>query len=57
MNTFIKSVMDRPAESGATLWWMGQMGFLMKIGDTVLCIDYYASPDPRRQVRPLVPAE
>ena len=31
------------------LYWLGQMGFLIKTQNTTICIDYYASPDPERQ--------
>lgn len=41
----------------AALWWMGQMGLLIKLGDTLLCVDYYAVDNPDRQVPPPVPAE
>lgn len=36
----------------ARMWWLGQMGICLKLGDTVLCIDYYASEDPDRMVDP-----
>ena len=39
----------------AALWWLGQMGLMVKVGNTVLCIDYYASPDALRQTDPPVP--
>ena len=58
MNGFLKSVMDTPAPRGtAVLWWLGQMGLMVKLGDTVLCIDLYASPSPSRQVPPPFPPE
>ena len=38
------------------LWWLGQMGFLIKSGDKLLCIDYFAAPRDDRQVPPPVPA-
>ena len=41
----------------AAVWWAGQMGLWLKMGATVLCIDYYARPDPRRQTAPPIPAE
>ena len=28
-----------------SLFWLGQMGFIMETGKTKLCIDYFASPD------------
>ena len=40
----------------AALWWLGQMGLLMKMGNTVLCADYFASETPGRQIAPLIPA-
>lgn len=43
--------------SSPTLWWMGQMGFLMKLGSTLISIDYYALPSENRQIPPPVPAE
>lgn len=57
MNSFLKSAADTPAPYGtAVLWWLGQMGLLIKMGETLLCVDYYASPSPDRQVPPPVPA-
>lgn len=40
----------------AALWWLGQMGFLIKLGNHLLCIDYFASLDPNRLIEPPVPA-
>ena len=58
MNRFLQSVKDIEAPYGtAVLWWLGQMGLLIKMGDTVLCLDYFATPLPERQVAPPVPAE
>ena len=58
MNAFLQSVIDTPAPDGtAVLWWLGQMGLLVKMGDTVLSVDYFASPGYGRQVPPPVPAE
>ncbi len=57
MNGFWQSVADTPAPRGtAVLWWLGQMGLLVKIGDTVLCVDLYASESPKRLVPPPSPA-
>ena len=57
MNEFLKSVRDLAVPHGsAALWWLGQMGLLVKLGETVLCVDYFASEDPERQVPPPVPA-
>ena len=58
MNDFWQSVISTPAPSGtAVLWWLGQMGLLVKMGTSVLCVDYYASGSPDRLVPPPVPAE
>lgn len=58
MNAFMESVRNTPAPEGtAVLWWLGQMSLLVKIGDTVLSVDYYAAPDPDRLVKPPVPME
>ncbi len=58
MNDFMRTVANTPAPRGsAALWWLGQMGLLIKMEDTVLCIDYYASEDPDRLFPPPVPAE
>ena len=57
MNSFMQSVMNRQVPKGsAVLWWLGQMGLLVKTGETVLCIDYFAMDMPERQVPPPVPA-
>ncbi|MBR4711693.1 MAG: MBL fold metallo-hydrolase [Clostridia bacterium] len=56
MNAFMESVRNTQAPEGtAVLWWLGQMSLLVKMGDTVLSVDYYAADDPDRLVRPPVP--
>ena len=58
MNVFIQDVLNRQVPHGsAVLWRLGQMGLLVKIGGTVLCVDYFASDMPERQFPPPVPAE
>jgi L-ascorbate metabolism protein UlaG (beta-lactamase superfamily) len=58
MNEFWKSVTDTPAPKGtAVLWWLGQMGLAIKMGETVLCVDQYASKSPKGLVLPPSPAE
>ena len=58
MNQMLQHVFSTPAPEGtAVLWWLGQMGLLVKMGKTVICVDYYASDDPGRLVRPPVPAD
>lgn len=41
-------------EGQCAFWWLGQQGFIVKLGKTVLCVDAYLSPSPRRQVAPLL---
>lgn len=41
----------------AAIWWLGQMGLMIKMGDTTICIDYYASPKETRQSPPPIPAD
>lgn len=43
-------------EGMIALWWLGQMGLMVKAGDTTVCIDYYATPDESRQVAPPIAA-
>ena len=58
MNALMQSVRETPAPPGtAVLWWLGQMGLLVKLGGTVLCVDYYASLSPDRRTPPPIPAE
>ena len=57
MNRLLQQVQDREVPRGsAAIWWLGQMGLLVKLGRTVLCMDYFASDLPERQVPPPVPA-
>lgn len=57
MNAFLKQVQGLPAPFGtALLFWMGQMGLLVKMGPTLLLIDYFATDTEGRQVPPPVPA-
>ena len=58
MNAFLESVRNMKVPFGnAVLWWLGQMGLLIKIGETVLCVDYFATETPERQVPPPFPAD
>ena len=58
MNNFLESVLRLELPSGtAALWWLGQMGLMVKIRSTVLCIDYFAAALPERQVPPPIPME
>ena len=56
MNRAMEDVLNEKAPYGsAILWWLGQMGLLVKMGETVLCVDYFASGMPGRQVPPASP--
>ena len=58
MNAFLRKVRELEVPFGTVaLWRLGQMGLLVKMGQTVLCVDYFASGHPERQVPPPVPAE
>ena len=58
MNDFLRSVRETPAPYGtAVLWWLGQMGLLVKMGGTVLCVDAFFSAEPGRRAPPPFPAE
>ena len=55
---FLTNVRETKMPFGAAaLWWMGQMGLWVKMGETVLSIDYFASAISGRRVPPPVPAE
>ena len=41
----------------AALWWLGQMGLIIRLGDTTLCVDYFATPGERRLTPPPIPAD
>ena len=56
MQSLTDAVISASAPFGtAVMWWLGQMGLLVKLGDTVLCIDYYASDSERRLFPPPIP--
>ena len=58
MNALMERILDTPAPYGcAVLWWLGQMGLMVRMGDTLVCIDYFATPSDDRQVPPPVPTE
>ena len=58
MNKKMQAILDTKVERGsAALWWLGQMGLVVKSGSTLIVIDYFAAPFPTRQVAPPVPAE
>ena len=58
MNTFLQSVRETRADRGtAALWWLGQMGLMIKMGEQVILADYYGSGSPDRRTPPPIPAE
>ena len=57
MNELLNRVRETHVPRGsAALWWLCQMGLLVKMGETVLCVDYFATEIPERQAPPPVPA-
>jgi len=48
---------DIDACGGCAFWWLGQMGFVVKLGRTVLYLDAYLSDNPRRRVPPILKPE
>ena len=57
MSNFLRQVREQPVPKGtACLWWLGQMGLLIRLGNTVLCVDYFATEIPERLTPPSVPA-
>ena len=54
---FLQSVSETETPYGtAVIWWFGQMGIWVKLGETVLSIDYFATELPGRTISPPVPA-
>jgi L-ascorbate 6-phosphate lactonase len=42
------------AHGQLALWWLGQFGFVLKLGRTVLYLDPFLTPMPERQAPPLL---
>jgi len=58
MNTKMQAILDTKVENGTVaMWWLGQMGLIVKSGSTLIVIDYYATPSQIRQVEPPIPAK
>ena len=54
----IKEIDDLRLEQGAlAFWWLGQLSYIVKVGDQVLYFDPYLAPSERRLVPPLMDAE
>jgi len=39
------------------MWWLGQMGLMVRLGGTRLCVDYFAAAHEKRRTAPPVPAQ
>lgn len=46
-----------PVPGEAAIWWLGQMGFAVKLGDKTLYLDAFLSGQPDRKVPPLLKPE
>ena len=58
MNEKMQAIIDTKVEDGTVaMWWLGQMGLIVKSGSTMIVIDYFAVPFNTRQVAPPIPAE
>ena len=58
MNAKMQAIIDTKVEAGSVaMWWLGQMGLIIKSPGALIAIDYYASPMSTRQVAPPVPAQ
>ena len=54
----MKSIREAPCPPGTcTMWWLGQMGLMIKADGMLLCADYYASGSAGRSFPPPIPAE
>lgn len=43
-----------PGDGEMAFWWLGQMGFVVKLAETVIYVDPFLSPGERRTVPPLL---
>ncbi|WP_026653884.1 MBL fold metallo-hydrolase [Butyrivibrio proteoclasticus] len=58
MNKYLEEIQNTTTPQGtAALWWLGQMGFIIKMGQTVIAVDYFASDDIERLARAPIPAK
>ena len=47
-----------PGEGEAAFWWLGQLGYAVKLGAVTFYIDAFLADHPRRRIPPLLnPAE
>ena len=58
MSKYLEEIANtKVKEAAAVAWWLGQMGLIIKMGETTICIDYYATPSADRLVAPPIPAD
>lgn len=58
MNEKMQTIIDTKVESGkVAMWWLGQMGLIVKSASTMIVIDYFAAPFQTRQTAAPIPAE
>lgn len=43
-----------PAPQQGVLWWLGQHGFALRLGEAVVLLDAYLAPNPERLIPPLL---
>lgn len=46
-----------PPEGSLAFWWLGQHGYVCKMGGRILYFDPYLKPDERRRIKPLLKPE
>jgi L-ascorbate 6-phosphate lactonase len=57
-NALIKDINSCRLEKGeVAFWWLGQLGYTVKMGDIVIYIDPYLSDNPSRNIPPLLKPE
>ena len=47
----------RPQPGTGCFWWLGQLSFILKLGDQILFLDPYLDPNPDRRTPPLFAPE
>ncbi|BCN29472.1 MBL fold metallo-hydrolase [Anaeromicropila herbilytica] len=54
----IKEINEYKVEEGKlAFWWLGQIGYAIKMGKTIIYIDAYLSNNPERNIAPLLKPE
>lgn len=44
-------------KGNSAFWWLGQMGYIVKLGEVVIYLDAFLSDYPGRNISPLIKAE